>query len=62
MTIAIKIANTDSRENAVVVVKHQSPDGTPVAGTPDTELKGGEETAKYVHSGQRLVVEEIKNG
>lgn len=62
MTICIGIKNLDSRENAIVAVKVQTPDGHPVAGSPDTELKGGEETDKYVHSGQKLVVEEIKNG
>ena len=62
MTIQIGINNLDSRENAVVTVKVQSLDGLPVEGNPDTVLKGGEETEKYVHSTQRLVVDEIQNG
>lgn len=62
MTIRIGVKNMDSRENAIVAVKVQTPNGDPVPGNPDTELKGGEETDKYVHSGQRLVVEELKNG
>ena len=62
MTIAIKVINTDSRENAIVAVKTQSLAGDAIVGVPDTNLRGGEETTKYVHSGQRLVVEEIRNG
>ena len=62
MTIQIGVINKDSRENAIVAVKVQTPAGEPVSGNPDTELKGGESCDKYVHSGQRLVVEEIENG
>lgn len=62
MTIGIKITNTDSRQEAIVAVKVQDENGEPVSGSPDTLLKGGEEVEKYVHSTQRLVVEEIKNG
>jgi|JI10StandDraft_1071094.scaffolds.fasta_scaffold10096_11 hypothetical protein len=62
MTISICIRNTDTRREAIVAVKIQTPAGEPIAGCPDTELKGGDEATKYVHSGQRLVVEEVKNG
>ena len=62
MTIAIKITNADTRETAIVAVKVKSTDGREDHGTQDVQLKGGEETTKYVHSGQILVVEEIKNG
>jgi hypothetical protein len=62
VTIQIGVKNLDSRENAIVAVKVQTPGGEPVAGNPDTELKGGEGTEKYVHDGQRLVVEEVRNG
>ncbi len=62
MTIQIKVKNLDSRPEAIVTVKVQDLDGKPNAGNPDTELKGGEEVDKYVHSTQRLVVEEVKNG
>jgi len=62
MTISIKIKNTDSRENAIVAVLTQSPGGEPTEWNPPIRLKGGEETEKCVHSGQKLIVEEIKNG
>ena len=63
MTIAIKITNTDSRAEAIVAVKVQSTEFERASGGEDvTKLKGGEEVEKYVHSGQRLVVEEVKNG
>lgn len=60
MTISIKVSNTDSRENAVVVVKRQSTQGEPVAGCPDIELSGGKDVEVHVHSTQRLVVEEVR--
>jgi hypothetical protein len=64
MTIAIKITNADSRETAVVAVKRQFVvDGQATEDCEQLlELKGGEETTCHVHSGQRLVVEEVKNG
>ncbi len=62
MTISIHIKNADSRENAIVAVKVQTPNGEPVSGCPDVELKGGEEVEKLVHRDQRLVVEELQNG
>ena len=62
MTIQIGVINKDSRETAIVAVKVQTPSGEPVPGNPDVELKGGQSIDKYVHSGQRLLVEEIQNG
>lgn len=60
MTIQMKIKNLDSRKTAIVTVKTQTSKGEPVSG--DTQLAGGEEVDKYVHSDQRLVVEETQNG
>ena len=62
MTIQIGVKNLDSRENAVVCVKVQTRDGQPVPGNPDSELRGGEETSKYVVNGLRILVEEVRNG
>lgn len=62
MTISIKIKNTDSRAEAIVTVKTQAPGGEPTDWNPPIMLKGGEEVEKYVHSGQKLIVEEVKNG
>jgi hypothetical protein len=62
VTIQIGVKNLDSRDGAIVVVKAQTADGKPVEGSMDTDLRGGEETEKWVHVGQRLVVEEVRNG
>ena len=62
MTISIKIVNSDSRENAIVAVKTQAPGGIPTDWNPPIRLKGGEGVEQYVHSGQQLIIEEIRNG
>lgn len=65
MTIAIKITNSDSRETAVVKVCEVNPNpGRSMIPfiTKRAELKGGESTELYVHSGQSLIVEEVRNG
>jgi hypothetical protein len=62
VTIQIGVKNLDSREGAIVVVKAQTADGKAVEGSMETTLRGGEEAETYVHAGQRLVVEEVRNG
>jgi len=62
MTIRIGVKNLDNRADAIVAVKRQDAKGQPISGAEDKKLKGGEETEEYVHAGQRLVVEEVKNG
>lgn len=61
MTIEVIVTNIDTRENAVIVVKTLNKEGAP-SGTPEVELSGGRSKRFLVHSGQNLVVEEVKNG
>ncbi len=64
MTIAIKISNEDSRENAIVRVGtlySKAKSLLPIV-TNKRELQGGESITEYVHSGQIIVVEEVENG
>lgn len=64
MTIAIKVTNSDSRENAIVEVRRartQDKSRLPFV-EPAKQLKGGESVTEYVHSGQSLIIEEIQNG
>lgn len=65
MTIHVRIQVDDSRPGAVIAVKTQNADGSP-SGTPDVTLAGnpddGESTVALVHSGQRIVIEEVSNG
>lgn len=62
MTIRIIIVNDDTRDNAIVSVAHLNPDGTPVEGVFDRVLHGGQSTGTLVHSGQKLLVEEVRHG
>lgn len=61
MTISVKVQNSDSRENAVIVVKRQSVEGKELSHCPDIHLTGGKEVEVHVHSTQRLVVEEVRS-
>ena len=60
MTIRVKVSNEDSRETAVIAVQLTDADGKPIT---TTELKGGapgESLENYVHSGQSLLVKEVR--
>lgn len=64
MTIRVTIKNEDSRENAIVVVKTLNKGVKsllPIA-NPGSELMGGESKELYVHDGQSVIIEEVKNG
>jgi hypothetical protein len=69
MTIHVTVKNEDSRETAVIGARVQSLDSNgipyPDSNGPETELKGGpDHTGEcadlYVHSGQQIVVREIR--
>ncbi len=65
MTISIKIQNTDTRDNAIVVVKTMNKGRIslmPIVNHPGTQLKGGESTVEYIYDGQSLLIEEVQNG
>ena len=63
MTIKVSVKNEDSRETAIVAVSAISvATGEVDSSVPDKQLKGGESCEVYVHSGQKIVVEEIRNG
>ena len=61
MTIRITVKNEDSRQGAIVIVKEQDMTGKSISGANNVELRGGDSVDKYVHSGKRLVVEEVSN-
>lgn len=56
MTIRIRITNLDSRPEAIVGVRHQTPDGKAAAGVLDNVLRG-----EYVSVGPE-VIGEAPNG
>lgn len=61
MTIKVSVKNEDTRDGAVVVVKSVSvATGESESAVPAKELNAGESTEAYVHSGQRIVVEEVR--
>lgn len=69
MSIYVTVKNDDSREGAVIGVRTQGVhiDGTPVADSDgiETELKGGldgsgESHQLLAHSGQQVVIREIR--
>jgi len=64
VTIAIKITNDDSRENAIVEVRrtHRREKSMIPVVESSKQIKGGDSLTEYVHSGQSLLVEEIQNG
>jgi hypothetical protein len=59
MTIRVTVKNEDANESRVIAAKTQNLDGTPVTGVSDKTLKGGESAELWVHSGQKLAVEEV---
>lgn len=63
MTIRMLIKNEDTRNAAVVVVDSRNPETLEqVPGGQTNMLHGGEECHIYVHSGQSVLVREVKNG
>lgn len=57
MTIHVSVFNKDTRETAVISVKQVSPENVE---QKSTDLKGGEGTEVYVHSGCKLIIEEVE--
>lgn len=63
MTIAIKVTNDDSRENAIVEVRTLcAGSGEISGGIKPVQLSGKQSQQFLVHSGQKLEIVEVKNG
>lgn len=59
MTIRVTVKNEDTGKDRVIVVRQQTGGGMSIEGTLDQKLAGGESCEKYVHSTNRLLVEEV---
>ena len=62
MTIRLTIKNEDTRKNAVVEVMTVDVNNDPLSGGTMIDLCGGDSTDVYVHSGQNVLITELRNG
>jgi hypothetical protein len=64
MSINVKIINDDSRPKAIIRVKVVDQDtGNDIeGGYKNIELIGGEQVTRLIHSGTKIIIEEIQNG
>lgn len=60
MTIQVKITNCDQGDDRVIAVYEASPNGENEREV--AQMSGGQFTTTYVHTGQILIVRELRNG